>query len=331
MLESIHKPVLVALSGNEPLAQKISERLGIPLAKQNLDRFADGEIRFNLDDSVRGANVYIIQSTSAEGNNSVNDAWMELYISIDALRRASAHSINIIMPYYGYARQDRKARSREAITSRMVADLLERVGADRLVALDLHATQIQGFFDIPVDHLIGAPILADYLICNGYVDDNTVVASPDHGGVKRARELTQFLGLEESFVVLDKRRPTDQKNTVEVMNLIGNVEGKTVIMVDDIIDTGNTIAQGAKLLKKKGATKVIAAATHALLNGNAVQNLQDSDFDHVVVTDSIVIPESKKFPKLEIVSTDDLFAKAIEAIQDYKSVSPLFQNKYHRG
>ncbi|MDR2661312.1 MAG: ribose-phosphate pyrophosphokinase [Lactobacillaceae bacterium] len=331
MDQTRHRAVLLALSANLPLAKKISKRINIPLADTNLDRFADGEFRFNVSDSVRGSNVYLIQPTSAVEDRSVNDSLIELLIAIDALRRASVHSINIVIPYYGYARQDRKARSREAITARMVADLIEKSGADRIIALDLHASQIQGFFDIPVDHLIAAPILADYLLTNGFVDDNTVVASPDHGGVKRARELNQFLGIEDSIVILDKRRPTDQKNTVEVMNLIGDVEGKTVVMVDDIIDTGNTIVRGAELLKKKGAKRVIAAATHALLNGQAPISLQNSDFDQVVVTDSINIPESKKFEKLEIVSTDDLFARAIEAVQDYRSVSPLFQNEYHRG
>lgn len=331
MTEQLHRPVLISLSSNRKLAEKISERLQMPLAKETLDRFADGEIRFNVEDSVRGANVYLIQSTSASETNSVNDSWMELYIAIDALRRASANQINVVLPYYGYARQDRKARSREAITARMVADLLEKVGASRVIALDLHATQIQGFFDLPVDHLIGAPILADYLISKKIIDDNTVVASPDQGGVKRARELSQFLGLNESFVVLDKHRSPDKKNTVEVTNLIGDVEGKTVVMVDDIIDTGNTISQGAKLLRQKGAKKIIAAATHALLNGDAPKYLQESDFDYVVVTDSVFIPESKKFEKLEVVSVDDLFAKAIDAVQNDKSVSPLFQTKYHRG
>ncbi|QGR00735.1 ribose-phosphate diphosphokinase [Oenococcus oeni] len=332
MTANEHHMVLMSLSANRPLAEKIAKRLHQPLADVNLDRFADGEIRLNITNSVRGDNVFVIAPTSASPHGSVNDNIMELFIAVDALRRASAHAINIVMPYYGYARQDRKSRSRESIAARVIADHLEQAGVTRVIAFDLHASQIQGFFDIPVDHLMGAPILADYLISHHIVDlDNAVVVSPDHGGVRRARELNQFLGLPDSYAVIDKRRPVDKKNTVEVMNLIGDVSGKTAIIIDDMIDTGHTIVEGAKLLRAKGAKKIIVVASHALLSGDASKLLQKSDFDHVIVTDSIDIPESKRFDKLQIVSADDLFAKAITAVQENGSVSPLFQNKYHRG
>ncbi|WP_439425383.1 ribose-phosphate diphosphokinase [Oenococcus alcoholitolerans] len=332
MIDDLHRMVLISLSANRPLAEKISKRLHHPLEDVNLDRFADGEIRLNINNSVRGANVFLIAPTSSSPHASVNDNIMELFIAVDALRRASAHTINVVMPYYGYARQDRKARSRESIAARVIADDLENGGVTRVIAFDLHASQIQGFFDIPVDHLTGAPILADYLLSNHLIDpEDSVVVSPDHGGVRRARELNQFLGLPDSYAVIDKRRPVNKKNTVEVLNLIGNVENKTAIIIDDMIDTGHTIVQGAKLLRSKGAKKIIVVASHALFSGDAPKLLQESDFDHIVVTDSIDIPQSKRFDKLEIVSADDLFAKAIIAVQENGSVSPLFQNKYHRG
>ncbi len=332
MIDDLHPMILIALSANHSLAEKISKRLNHPLQDVNLERFSDGEIRFNINNSVRGTNVYVIAPTSSSKGSSVNDNIMELFIAIDALRRANAHNISLVMPYYGYARQDRKSRSRESIAARMIADHLENAGVDRVIAFDLHASQIQGFFDIPVDHLTAVPILADYLLSNNLVEkDNTVVVSPDIGGVRRARALNKFLGLTNKYAIVDKRRPTNKKNTVETGNLIGNVRGKTAIIIDDIIDTGHTIVESAKLLRKKGAKKIIVAATHAVFSGSASKILQQSDFDRVVVTDSVEIPEYKRFDKLRIVSADDLFAKAIVAAQENGSVSALFKNRYHRG
>ncbi|APS41136.1 MAG TPA: ribose-phosphate diphosphokinase [Weissella thailandensis] len=315
---------IFSLSSNQPLAEKIAAAVGVELSKINIARFSDGEIQINIEESVRGDNVYIIQPTSAP----VNDSLMELLIMIDALRRASARSINVVMPYYGYARQDRKARSREPISAKLVANMLEMVGATRVLALDLHASQIQGFFDIPVDHMTGAPLLADYLITTGIADNNTVIVSPDHGGVTRARALAELLGSHEPIAIIDKRRP--KANVAQIMNIIGDVKGKRAIMIDDMIDTGGTITQGAQKLKDEGAAEVYVVATHAVFSGKAVENLQNSAFEKVIVTDSINLPEEKKFPKLVQVSTAELIGEAIKRINENKAVSPLFKTRFHR-
>ena len=311
-----------SLSGNKPLAQKVATAIGVELSKINISRFSDGEIQINIEESVRGDNVYIIQSTSAP----VNDNLMELLIMIDALRRASAKTINVVMPYYGYARQDRKARSREPITAKLVANMLETVGATRVLALDLHAAQIQGFFDIPVDHMAGAAKLADYLITSGIANDNTIVVSPDHGGVTRARALAELLGSSEPIAIIDKRRP--KANVAQIMNIIGDVKGKRAIMIDDMIDTGGTIAKGAQKLKDEGAAEVYVVATHAVFSAEAVDNLQNSVFEKVIVTDSIDLPESKKFPKLVQVTIADMMAEAIVRINEERAVSPMFRKRF---
>ena len=277
---------IFSLSSNQPLAEKIAASIGVELSQINIARFSDGEIQINIEESVRGDNVYVIQPTSAP----VNDSLMELMIMIDALRRASAKSINVVMPYYGYARQDRKARSREPISAKLVANMLEMVGATRVLVLDLHAAQIQGFFDIPVDHMMGAPLLADYLITSGIADDNTVVVSPDHGGVTRARALAELLGSQEPIAIIDKRRP--KANVAQIMNII--------------------------------------VATHAVFSGKAVDTLQNSVFEKVIVTDSINLPEEKKFPKLVQVTTAELIGEAIKRINENQAVSPLFKNRFHR-
>ncbi|QIL50251.1 ribose-phosphate diphosphokinase [Weissella coleopterorum] len=312
-----------SLSGNQPLAQKVAAAIGVELSKINISRFSDGEIQINIEESVRGDNVYIIQSTSAP----VNDNLMELLIMIDALRRASAKTINVVMPYYGYARQDRKARSREPITAKLVANMLETVGATRVLALDLHAAQIQGFFDIPVDHMAGAAKLADYLITSGIANDNTIVVSPDHGGVTRARALAELLGSSEPIAIIDKRRP--KANVAQIMNIIGDVKGKRAIMIDDIIDTGGTIAKGAQKLRDEGAAEVYVVATHAVFSAAAVDNLQNSVFEKVIVTDSIDLPESKKFPKLVQVTIADMMAEAIVRINENRAVSPMFRKRFN--
>ena len=240
---------IFALNSNKPLAEKIAESVGVSLGKMSVDRFSDGEIRINIEESIRGDEIFIIQSTSAP----VNDNLMELLIMIDALRRASAATINVVIPYYGYARQDRKVRSREPITAKLVADMIEKAGADRAIMLDLHAAQIQGFFDIPVDHLMGAPLLADYFLTNG-LDKDAVVVSPDHGGVTRARKLAEFL--KSPIAIIDKRRP--RANVAEIMNMIGSVDGKRCVLIDDMIDTAGTITLAAQALMDAGAIEVYA-------------------------------------------------------------------------
>lgn len=313
---------IFALNSNRPLAQKIADEVGVELGKLSVDRFSDGEIQINIEESVRGDNVYVIQSTSAP----VNDNLMELMIMIDALRRASANTINVVLPYYGYARQDRKARSREPITAKLVANMLQNSGVTRIVALDLHAAQIQGFFDIPVDHLMGAPLLADYFINEG-VAANAVVVSPDHGGVTRARALAEFL--KAPIAIIDKRRP--RPNVAKIMNIIGDVKGKKCIMIDDMIDTAGTISKGAQALMDVGAEEVYASATHAVLSGPAIERLDNSPLKQVVVTDSIQLPDEKQIDKIVQVSVAPLIGAAIKRINENRPVSPLFNNRFEQA
>lgn len=313
--------MLFALNSNLPLAQKIADRVGIPLSESSVQRFSDGEIQINIDESVRGKDVYLIQSTSVP----VNDNLMELLIMIDAVRRASAQTINIVIPYYGYARQDRKTRPREPITAKLVADMLQEAGATRLLSLDLHAPQIQGFFDIPVDNLMGAPLLADYFLRNN-LEKDAVVVSPDHGGVTRARKLAEFLGT--SIAIVDKRRP--RANVAEVMNIIGDVKGKRAIIIDDMIDTAGTITLAAQALIDAGATEVYASATHAVLSGPAIKRLNDSPIKSLVLTDSINQTAEKKLDKTSLVSVGPLIGDAIKCIQKNEPLSPLFNTRYEK-
>ena len=310
---------LFALNSNKPLAEKIAKRMGLKLSTSSVVRFSDGEIQVNIDDSVRGKDVFLIQSTSAP----VNDNLMELLIMIDAVRRASAASVNIVLPYYGYARQDRKTRAREPITAKLVADMIQAAGADRVLSLDLHAPQIQGFFDIPVDNLMGAPLLADYFLSN-HLEEDDVVVSPDHGGVTRARKLAEFLGT--SIAIVDKRRP--KANVAEVMNIIGDVKGKRAILIDDMIDTAGTITLAAQALKDAGATEVYACATHAVLSGPAVDRLNNSVIKSLVLTDSIQQPAEKNLDKMILVSVGPLMGDAIKLIMEHKPMSPLFDTRY---
>ncbi|MGM9905983.1 ribose-phosphate diphosphokinase [Lactobacillus sp.] len=310
---------LFALNSNKPLAEKIAKRMGVKLSTSSVVRFSDGEIQVNIDDSVRGKDVFLIQSTSAP----VNDNLMELLIMIDAVRRASAASVNIVLPYYGYARQDRKTRAREPITAKLVADMIQAAGADRVLSLDLHAPQIQGFFDIPVDNLMGAPLLADYFLSN-HLEEDAVVVSPDHGGVTRARKLAEFLGT--SIAIVDKRRP--KANVAEVMNIIGDVKGKRAILIDDMIDTAGTITLAAQALKDAGATEVYACATHAVLSGPAVDRLNNSVIKSLVLTDSIQQPAEKNLDKMILVSVGPLMGDAIKLIMEHKPMSPLFDTRY---
>ena len=311
---------IFALSSNRPLAQKIADQVGVELGKVSVTHFSDGEIKINIDESIRGDHVYIVQSTSYP----VNDNLMELLIMIDALRRASAKTINVVLPYYGYARQDRKAQSREPITAKLVANMITQAGADRVLTLDLHAAQIQGFFDIPVDHLLGAPLLANYFLENNFKDKDIVVVSPDHGGVTRARKLAEFL--HAPIAIIDKRRP--KANVAEVMNIIGDVKGKVAVLIDDMIDTAGTITLAAQAIQDAGALEVYAWCTHPVLSGPALDRLNASVIKEVVVTDSIQVPEEKTGGKIVQVSVDQLMAEAIKRIHENRSVSPLFIEKF---
>ncbi|MCQ9210410.1 ribose-phosphate diphosphokinase [Granulicatella seriolae] len=311
---------LFALNSNRPLAEKIASDVGLELGKVSVTHFSDGEIKINIDESIRGDHVYIIQSTS----NPVNDSLMELLIMIDALRRASAKTINVVIPYYGYARQDRKAQSREPITAKLVANMITQAGADRVLTLDLHAAQIQGFFDIPVDHLMGAPLLANYFLERGLADKDIVVVSPDHGGVTRARKLAEFL--HAPIAIIDKRRP--KANVAEVMNIIGDVRGKKCILIDDMIDTAGTITLAAQALQDAGAIEVYACCTHPVLSGPAIDRINNSVIKELIVTDSIEVPEEKTGGKVTQVSVSQLMAEAIRRIHENRSVSPLFIEKF---
>ncbi|UOB20460.1 ribose-phosphate diphosphokinase [Macrococcus armenti] len=308
---------IFSLNGNKPLAEEIAKVVGIPLGKSSVKRFSDGEVQINIEESIRGCDVFIVQPTS----NPVNEHLMELLIMIDALKRASAETINIVMPYYGYARQDRKARSREPITAKLVADMMEKAGADRVIALDLHAPQIQGFFNIPIDHLMGVPILADYFDTKEEIDkDSIVVVSPDHGGVTRARKMADRL--KAPIAIIDKRRP--KPNVAEVMNIVGDINGKTAIIIDDIIDTAGTITLAAQALIDKGAKEVYACCTHPVLSGPAYQRITDSAIKELVVTNSILLPEENKPTKIKQLSVGELLAQAIVRVYEQESVSILF-------
>ncbi|OTN88914.1 ribose-phosphate pyrophosphokinase 1 [Enterococcus sp. 7E2_DIV0204] len=310
---------IFSLNSNRPLAEKIAAAVGVELGKSSVTQFSDGEIQVNIEESIRGSHVYIIQSTSSP----VNDNLMELLIMIDALKRASAKTINVVMPYYGYARQDRKARAREPITAKLVANMLEKAGATRMLTLDLHAVQIQGFFDIPVDHLMGAPLIADYFMEHGIQGDDVVVVSPDHGGVTRARKLAEYL--KSPIAIIDKRRP--KANVAEVMNIIGHVEGKICVLIDDMIDTAGTISLAANALQEAGAKEVYASCTHPVLSGPALQRIEDSAIKRLVVTDSIYLSDDRKIDKIDEISVGELIGDAIKRIHENKPVSPLFETK----
>ncbi len=302
------------LNSNKDLAQEISEHIGVTLGATSVKRFSDGEVQINIEESIRGCDVYLIQSTSAPANEHI----MELLIMIDALKRASASTINVVMPYYGYARQDRKARAREPITAKLVANLLETAGATRVLTIDLHATQIQGFFDIPVDQLMGVPILADYFAKKQLED--IVIVSPDHGGVVRARRMADRL--KAPIAIIDKRRP--RPNVAEVMNIVGNIEGKTAIIIDDIIDTAGTITLAANALVESGAKEVYACCTHPVLSGPAMERIDNSTIKELVVTNTIQLDGSKKSSKITQLSVAALMGEAIIRVHEHQSVSTLF-------
>ncbi|HIV82897.1 MAG TPA: ribose-phosphate diphosphokinase, partial [Candidatus Salinicoccus merdavium] len=305
---------LFSLNGNEPLAEEISRHIGIPLGECEVKRFSDEEVSISIEESVRGCDVFVIQPTS----QPVNEHLMELLIMVDALKRASAKTINLVIPYYGYARQDRKSRSREPITAKLVANLLETAGANRVISLDLHAPQIQGFFDIPIDHLMGVPLLSDYFSEKEDLDfEEVVVVSPDHGGVTRARKMADRL--KTPIAIIDKRRP--KPNVAEVMNIVGEIEGKTAIIIDDIIDTGGTIKLAAQALVDKGAKEVYACCTHPVLSGPAIERIESSIIKELVVTNSIQLAEDKKIDKIKELSVGALIAQAIVRVYKEESVS----------
>ncbi|HAK44229.1 MAG TPA: ribose-phosphate diphosphokinase [Clostridium sp.] len=299
------------------LAADIANRLGLSVGESQVTTFSDGEIAVNIGETVRGLDVFVIQPTSAPVNNNL----MELLIMIDALKRASAGRITAVIPYYGYARQDRKAKARDPITAKLVADLITAAGADRVLTMDLHAAQIQGYFNIPVDNLVGSPILSDYFVEKGFKDrDDVVVVSPDLGSVTRARKFADKLNA--PIAIIDKRRP--KANVAEVMNIIGEVKGKKVILIDDMIDTAGTICNGANALVKMGATEVYACCSHAVLSGPAIERLEASAIKELVMLDSIHLSEEKMLNKIKILSIAPLFAEAIRRIYEEVSVSKLF-------
>jgi len=318
MSELLGKKIkLFALGANHELAEEISASIGVPLAEVDVLHFADGEINVSIKETVRGHHVFVVQPTS----NPVNEHLMELLIMCDALKRASARSINLIIPYYGYCRQDRKSKSREPITAKLVADLIQAAGADRVLAMDLHAPQIQGFFNIPIDNFLGLPILVNYLIDKKFED--VVVVSPDHGGAVRARNFAKVLG--SSIAIIDKRRP--EPNKAEVMNIIGDVSSKTCIIVDDICDTAGTMCAGAKALMDNGAKAVYAACTHGLLSGPAVSRIEASPIKELIITNTVRLDESKKSPKIKVLSVGPLLGHGILNILSDEPLSDLFQ--YH--
>lgn len=316
--QNTHEMKIFAGSSNPELAQKICEDLGVELGQVTISHFADGEISARVEETVRGKDVYLIQSTS----NPVNDHLMELLIIIDALKRASTHNINVVIPYYGYARQDRKNRGREPITAKLVADLIGAAGADRVIAVDLHAAQIQGYFNLPLDHFAAGPILGEYFsdLLKDENKEEWVVVSPDLGGVTRARKLADILDL--PIAIIEKNRP--RPNESEVLNVIGKFKGKNCIIIDDIIDTAGTITNAADVLVERGAKKVYISATHGVLSRNAVERIENSKVEKCVITDTIHLEDSKKSPKIIQMTISHLIAEAIRRINSNTSVSGLF-------
>lgn len=313
MHKSLEHMKIFTGNANPELAKEICDYLGIPLGDSVVSKFSDGEINVEIDESVRGKDVYIVQPTCEPGNDNI----MELLIMIDAVRRASARRITAVMPYYGYARQDRKSRGREPITAKLIANLITKAGARRVLTMDLHAQQIQGFFDVPVDHLVAAPIIADYYKSLGL--DDFVVVSPDIGGVARARKFADLL--HAPLAIIDKRRP--KPNVSEVMSIIGGVKDKNVILIDDIIDTAGTITNAAVALKERGAKEVYASCTHPVLSGPAIDRLNNSPIKEIVTTNSIPTA-AKNCDKIEVLSVAPLIGEAIMRIFQDASVSKMF-------
>ena len=313
--------VVFALTSSTDLAAAVCQDLNLPLGKIKVEHFADGEILVEPQESVRGRSVFIIQSTC----NPVTDRLMEVLVCIDACKRASAGEINVIMPYYGYARQDRKAKPRQPITAKLVADLLQVAGADRVVVFDLHAAQIQGFFDIPIDDLTAVPMIGQYFKKKFEGRDDLVVVSPDHGGVTRARRLADIL--DAPIAIIDKRRP--KPNMVEAQNVIGDVNGKTCVVVDDICDTAGSLVAGCEILKKHGAKEIYTAITHGVFSRDAIEKIENSPIKEMVITDAVPLSDEKKAKttKITVLSVADMIATTINSILGHKPVS-LVYNMY---
>ena len=310
---------LFSLTGNQPIAEKISKAAGIPLGKASSRQFSDGEIQINIEESVRGVDVYIIQSTSYP----VNDHLWELLIMVDACVRASANSVTVVMPYFGYARQDRTAAPREPITAKLVANMLVKAGVSRVVTLDLHAVQVQGFFDIPVDNLFTVPLFADYFARKGLIGDDVVIVSPKNSGIKRARSLAESLNT--PIAIIDYAQDDADR---EEGYIIGDVEGKKAILIDDMLNTGRTFSEAAKIVKKNGATEIYDVASHGLFAGNATQLLDAAPIQEILVTDSV--DSKRQLPKnIKFLSASELIADAIIRIHERRPVSPLFNATIH--
>jgi len=311
-----HSIKLFSLSANPQLAEEISFETGIPLSPIELNRFADGEIGLNIPETVRGHHVFLVQPTS----EPVNENIMELLITIDACKRASAKNINVIMPYYGYSRQDRKSKSRQPISAKLVANLIETAGATRVISMDLHAGQIQGFFDIPIDNFRALPIIIKYFQDKNFTDDLVIVA-PDHGGAVRARKMGDIMHC--PIAIIDKRRPAP--NVSEVMGIVGDVEGKVAILIDDIIDTAGTITSAARALMERGAKEVYAACTHPIFSPPAIERINNSPIKELVCTNTIMLPEYKKSPKITQLSVGKLLGQGVMSIIHDDSLSKLFE------
>lgn len=318
MLNHVKNIKIFTGNSHPELAQEIADILGLPVGASKVSTFSDGEISVDINETVRGADVFIVQSTSSPVNNNL----MELLIMIDAFKRASAGRITAVIPYYGYARQDRKAKSRDPITAKLVADLLTAAGAHRVLTMDLHAAQIQGYFNIPVDHMLGSPILAQYFLDKGFDEtEDVVVVSPDLGSVTRARKFADKL--HAPIAIIDKRRP--KANVSEIMNIIGEVEGKRCILIDDMIDTAGTIANAANALKDLGAKNVYACCTHGVLSGPAFERINNSAIEELVMLNTIPLPNNADKIKVNSLSVAPLFAEAIKRIYDDEPISKLFE------
>lgn len=309
------KVKIFSLSASVKLTEDIADYIGIPVSKCEVMRFADGEINVNIPETVRGHKVFVIQST----NSPVNERLMELLIMIDALKRASAREVNVVMPYYGYSRQDRKAKARQPISAKLVADLLQTAGAARVISMDLHAAQIQGFFNIPIDNFRALPLIAKHIQKKKL--DNLCVVSPDHGGATRARNLANVL--DAKIAIIDKMRP--RPNVAEVMNIIGEVEGKNCVIIDDMVDTAGSIQAASIALKNAGAKKIYVCCTHPLLSGQAIEKIENSPIEQLICTNTIELPESKKSPKILQLSIANLLGQGIINIIDDQGVSTLFR------
>lgn len=307
---------IFAGNSNRELAEEIAERIGLPIGLANVGKFSDGECAINIDEVVRGSDVFIIQSTCPPANDNL----MELLIMIDALKRASAGRITAVMPYFGYARQDRKAKARDPISAKLVANLLTTSGADRVLTMDLHATQLQGFFDIPVDHLLGVSILANYFKEKFIDTSDVVIVSPDVGSVSRSRKFAEKLDV--PLAIIDKRRP--KANVSEIMNIIGDVNNKRVVLVDDLIDTGGTIVNASNALMEIGAKEVYACCTHGVLSGAAIEKIDKSEMKELVTLNTIPLAREKSIKKIVALSVASVFAEAIERIYGDISISTLF-------